>query len=218
MDTDFSKRAHAVVTPSSVEEESIDKYNYLENNHSSIPLPVKTLAWTWIYKKSHDFCKYTPVDEIPDMLCRFETDTTKDGREFRFPIFKKVNGNTTSIYEFMEFESKCRVHWQCQLCGLPMCVNPEAYVAKEVVACTPVQSKDLAKVSTYCSQVEYMWHYLMKDHVDLEMDDIDTISLKNRFRNYDYGGFWGVFWEEVHSHKNSQEIVNILKQKLNLTE
>ena len=216
---EFPKKAHAVVTPNSVEEERIDECKFLQSNHRSIPDHVKFMACTWIYKRSHDFCKYTPVEEIPKMLCKFEVECTKDGREFRIPILKKIDGNDTPVYESMEFQSNCRVHWRCELCSLPMCIDPRAYVEKEVVPCAPVQSKDLARVHPFWSNADYIFYYLMLDHVDLEMDDIDIKSLKNHFRNYDFGGkAETMFWNEVHSYSNSQEIVHILKQKLDLTE
>lgn len=219
MNSEVPKKSRAVVTPASVEEERNSNSKFLEDNHSVIPSHVKTLAWTWIYKKSHDFCKYTPVNEIPDVLCKFDIECTKDGREFRCPVLKKIGGIDTPVFEFMEFQSSCRVHWSCELCGLPLCINPRAYVAKEVLPCTPVKSRELTKVPESWSAADYLFYYLLKKHVDLEMDDIDTKNMKNHFRNWDFGGrAESTFWKEVRSYKNSHEIFEILRNSLDLLE
>jgi hypothetical protein len=159
------------------------------------------------------------MNEIPNMLCKFEEKCSKDGREFRLPILKKIGGIEIPIYEYMEFQSSCRVHWCCDLCGLPLCIDPREYVVKEVLPCTPVQGTELAKVPETWDSADYVFYYLLKNHIDLEMDDIDSKSMKNHFRNWDFcGRAESVFWEEVHSYKNSHEIVEILKNVLDVVE
>lgn len=218
MDSELSVDTPIVVTP-----DRNKKPKKLQDNHSCIPSEIKILAYSWIYETSHVFCKYAPVTEIPLGLRRFDIETVY-GREMRFPRRRKINGVELPIEKYMEKESTCRVHWSCELCGLPLCVDPEQFIGtvlgSETSPCHPVEGKELAKVSTFWSREDYLFHYLLKDHVDLEKNGVDVTQLKNRFRDWDFDGSTKageLFWKKIEESEDSEIITDILKNKLDLS-
>lgn len=191
-------------SPTRVEDFPHDDYVMLPKQANAIPSDVR-LSLSWMFHRQHDFCKYTPVNEIHSSLRNFEV-VEKFGRKMRVSNLVIKDGKTLPIFQYMSKLSPCSFCWACDLCGLSLCQDPS------VPACMPCKpNMEIKKVPEEWGHQDYLLYYLTKER------PATCTMHPNQYRNLDWTGKGeDIFYKDALSHPTGIEILEYLHSKIDL--